>query len=108
MLDAEKRGLTKFGIRQHHEIVNVGDDLGVSYNTTDDTNTEKLNGICCLQISYDGFDVDDFEGDIEEVKSGNYQDGSVILVGGTSLDYGNDVNEVNEVIIGNAEVLWVE
>jgi hypothetical protein len=101
---AEKRGLSHFGIRQHHAIVSVGDDLGVSYNTLDDQAPEELGGICCMTISYDGFDVENFAADLAELKAGNYQAGSIVLVGGATSEYGNDQNEI---IIGRAEVLAV-
>lgn len=101
---AEKRGLTSFGIRQHHAMVNIGDDLGVSYNSIDDCTPVELDGICCLAIGYDGFDVDDIEYDLDQLAEMNYQDGSVILVGGTSHEDGNDADEI---VIGNPEILWV-
>ena len=101
---AEKSGLTRFGIRFHHETVKVGDDLGVSYNTLDDQPEKRITGICCLQISYDGFEVEDFDYDLDQIKEYAYKNGCIILVGGTGGDYGNDQNET---IIENAKVLWV-
>ena len=103
ILDAEKKGLTVFGVRKHHEQVNVGDELGVSYNTVDDCEPEELNGICCMTSSYDGFDEIDVDADLESVSAyGN--DGDIILVGGITGEYGNDVGEI---IIENAIVLHV-
>lgn len=100
---AEKNGLTCFGIRHHQieDVVSVGDELGTSTNTIDDQEDEELNGICCLGV--DDIDTDcDFL--LGELKDRNYQDGQIVLVGGTSQEYGNDQNES---IIENAEVLWV-
>lgn len=102
---AEKRGLNSFGIRQHHEQVSVGDDLPVSKHYLDDHHPEDLDGTCCLQISYDGFDVDDIEYDLEQLLSRNYPgNGPVIIVGGTRSSDGWDDSEI---IIGGAECLYV-
>lgn len=103
--DAEQKGFTCFGIRHHHEVVKVGDELGVSYNTIDDCDPEKLSGICCLQTTYDGFEVEDWDYDVREVTEAGYQDGSIILVGGFGFEYGNDPSEI---IIEDAVVLWVQ
>lgn len=103
--EAEKNGMTRFGLRSHHEKVNVGDDLGWSYNTLDDQEPEELEGICCMSIQYDGFDVENFEEDLETLKSTYHSGcGSIVLVGGNFVDYGNDANEV---IISHAVALWV-
>ncbi len=100
--DAEKNGLSWFGIRQHHTTVKVGNELGNSFNTIDDQDAEELDGICCLGIN----EVEEeFDFLLSELKDNNYQDGSIILVGGTSQEYGNDNGEV---VIANAEVLWVK
>ncbi len=101
---AEEKGLSHFGIRHHHKVVNVGDSLGCSFNCIDDIDSEKLSGICCMTISYDDFEVEDFKGDINHLMDGNYQDGSIILVGGCDSEYGNDDKEI---IIKDAEVLFV-
>tara|TARA_R110000851_G_scaffold241147_1_gene393772 strand:- start:232 stop:582 length:351 start_codon:yes stop_codon:yes gene_type:complete len=93
-----------FGLRVNHEVVKVGDGLGVSYNTIDDQAPEELNGICCMGISYDGFEVDDFENDLNKLIA-TYGDENIILVGGVFAEYGND--EI-EVVIENGVVLWVK
>ncbi len=100
--DAEGNGFSWFGIRHHHEVVKVGDELGNSYNTIDDQEPEELTGICCISIEAD---AEDFDFIMSELSERNYQKGSIILVGGTSQKYGNDDDEV---IIENAEVIWVK
>jgi hypothetical protein len=102
---AEEKGFTCFGVRKHHEIVTVGDSLGFSTNYIDDQEPEELPGICCIITSYDGFEVEDFEGDLAQLEQYSYNDGSTILVGGRGFEYGNDQNEI---IIENATVLWVK
>lgn len=107
---AEEKGMRFFGIRQHHENINIGDSLGVSYDTLDDLAPKKLDGISTMGIDPDDFyyyDPDDdfnFAKEIEELKKNRYQDGPIVLVGGTDQEYGNDPGEV---VIENAEALWV-
>lgn len=101
---AQQRGLGVFGLRKHHEVVSVGEDLPVSYNTPDDLEPEKLNGTCCIILhSYDGWDVEGIENDLEKLTQYS-NDGSTILVGGTR---GEDGWDPGEVIIVNAEVVYV-
>jgi hypothetical protein len=100
---AEKRGITCFGVRAHNCNVSIGDGLGASYNTVDDQSPVPLAGICCISLEYDGFEVSNLDRDLAALKQYK-RGGSVVLVGGQFVDYGNDPNEI---IIGNAEVLYV-
>jgi hypothetical protein len=99
--NAESNGLSWFGIRHHHEIVIIGDELGNSYNTIDAQEPEELDGICCIDFNSEDDSVDFV---INFLKDRGYQDGPMILVGGTSQTYGNDEFEV---IIEDAEVLFI-
>lgn len=101
---AEANGLTRFGIRQHHEQVSIGDNLPTSTDYIDDCDPVELDGTCCLEISYDGFEVEDIEWDIEQLKKRNYHDGQIILVGGTDAEEGNDEWEI---VIESAVCLYV-
>ena len=101
---AEKQGISYFGLRQHHEPVKVGCKLAVSYDQIDDQEDEELNGTCASQISYDGFDLEDFDFDCEHVIDQGYQEGPLILIGGKTQDFGNDDHEI---IISDAVVLAV-
>ena len=97
---AESNGLAWFGIRHHHKKVSIGDELGNSCNYLDDQPVEELNGVCCISID----SAEDFNFIMSELSERNYQTGSVILVGGTAQEFGNDDNEV---IIENPEILLV-
>lgn len=102
---AEKRGLGCFGIRQHHEQVSVGDDLPPSRHFVDGYEPEELDGTCCLQINYDGFEVEDIASDIEQLISRKYPgEGPIILVGGRRGEPGYDEGEL---VIEWAECLYI-
>ena len=100
----ETSGMDHFGVRFHHEIVKAGDELGVSYNSIDDQDAEQLDGICALTIQYDGIEVDDIQATIDELKQYAIDGGCIVLVGGTSSEYGNDEGEI---IISDAVALAV-
>lgn len=100
----EASGMDHFGVRFHHEVVKAGAELGVSYNSIDDIDSEELDGICCLAIEYDGIELIDLQRTIDELSQYSNDQGCMVLVGGTASQYGNDEGEL---IIENAVALAV-
>ena len=100
---AENSDCQCFGFRQHHTIATVGEELPYSYNTVDDEEPVELDGTCAIEFLIEEGE-EEIEWCLEQLEEGNYQDGSLILIGGESCEYGNDDNEV---VIKDAEVLCV-
>lgn len=97
------RNYSYFGIRHHHTTVSAGDELPNSWQQIDDEEDYELDGSCCLEFVVDNGE-EELEFLIEKLKESNYQDGSIILVGGNNQEYGNDDGEV---VIVTAKVLAI-
>ena len=92
-----------FGVRQHHRSVIVGEEIENSWSQMDDEEDYELDGSCALELVLDN-GGEELEFLIDEVESANYQDGPIILVGGSGKEYGNDENEI---IIADPVVLAI-
>ncbi|MCK5602767.1 hypothetical protein KAR91_12880 [Candidatus Pacearchaeota archaeon] len=101
---AEQRGLSHFGLRVETKSVTVGQDLSNSTQFGDTWDGEGLDGTCAIQISYDGFDVEDINSDLKAMDMYLVDDCSIVLVGGTGSYEGTDAGET---VITNAEVLHI-
>jgi hypothetical protein len=106
-------GLATFGVRvmtRDYETkskisVSVGDYIKNSYQWVDGISTgDELDGASCLPINYDGFDVEDIQDDIEDLKNYLGNGDNIVLVGGDSSYEGNDLLET---VISNARILHI-
>jgi hypothetical protein len=100
--EAAENNYTCFGVRHHHTTASVGDELPKSWQQIDDEEDYELNGSCCLEFVVDNGE-EELEFLIQELKSRNYQDGTIVLVAGDCFEYGNDDGEIiisNPIVIG--------
>ena len=102
--NAERVGLNSFGIRAESKTFEIGAELDCSGQFGDTWDQEELDGTCALQVSYDGFEVEDIDGDLKSLEMYLNDNCKAILIGGTASYEGTDCGET---VIKNAQVLHV-
>tara|TARA_R110002126_G_scaffold1757_4_gene10569 strand:- start:2633 stop:4234 length:1602 start_codon:yes stop_codon:yes gene_type:complete len=105
--------LDSFGVRIMSEnpttgektFSKVGDSINNSFDFEDGLSTGKeLDGVSTIGIDYDGFDVTDIEGSLNELTPYLKTGDEAVLVGGVGSREGNDIGES---IISSPRVIHV-
>ena len=97
------RAVTMNPFTGEHELLNVGDFPGYSYDWNDGDPTDfQLSGTCALKIDAYNDGIEEIEAVIDNLNG--YDDrAQVVLIGSLWAEYGSDMGEI--VMDGNATVL---
>jgi len=101
---AEQEGMAVFGLRLLSEPCQIGSTIKNSCQVGDSWNGDELDGASCITLSYDGFEIDDINGDLKQLDQYKSDECQIILVGGTGGYEGTDADEI---VIKNPVCLYI-